>query len=123
MIKSVSPNDGKAFANWSSASDFEISETLVRLSIGTNRLAADLNLRADVLNTAIKALGEASEELVEQIQKEVGKTPAEANDEIPYALSFLQVALNLVNNYHFQVRKNKRVPHHVVSCVIVRESR
>lgn len=109
MIKSVSPNDGKAFANWSSASDFEISETLVRLSIGTNRLAADLNLRSDVLNTAIKALEEASEELVEQIQKEVGKTPAEANDEIPYALSFLQVALNLVNNYHFQVRKNKRV--------------
>ena len=109
MIESVSPNNGKIFASCSSATDYEISETLARLSSGTSRLTADLNLRREVLDTALKALDRSREVLIAQIQQEVGKTLAEAEDEIPYGLSFLKVAVDLVNNHQFQFRQNKRI--------------
>lgn len=102
MIESVSPNTGLPFARWTPAEDSAVNRTLERLGRGTERLTADLDLRRDVLDRALAALAQVGPDLSDLNLQEVGKTRPEAEGEIPYAASFLQVARDLVDTHPFR---------------------
>lgn len=109
MIESINPSTGQVFAHWASASDPELAAALDRLALGTARLTADRELRRSVLDRAMAALENTRADLAYIVLEEVGKTPAEAEGEIPYALSFLDVARELVTTYRFDTELGNRV--------------
>lgn len=109
MIESISPNTGKAFSSWNSTSDETLSVSLERLDKGTDWLTSDLSARRDVLTRALSALTSATDDLAALTLEEVGKTPPEAAGEIPYAASFLEVALELLDHHPFETRQDGRV--------------
>lgn len=98
---SISPNSGHAFAQWSEPEDREIAQALSKLAKGTAALTSDVALRKDVLSRCISALETAQEELVELAIQEVGKTLPEAEGEVPYAESFFETSMQLLQDYPF----------------------
>ena len=102
MMKSISPNNGLAFADWSPICNRGAADRLEQLDSGTNDLTKSIELRRDVLRTVIETLDVLEEDLLALITAEVGKTPSEAQAELPYASSFAKVALELLDSYQFE---------------------
>ena len=98
----VSPNTGQVFAHFSEPEDEVIDASLTRLARGTTALTQDMGLRRDVLTRCRAALEAAREELVALTVTEVGKTRPEAEGEVPYAASFLETSLRLLDTYPFE---------------------
>lgn len=99
-----SPNTGQVFSHWSEPLDRDIDASLARLAKGTAELMQDMALRQDVLARCLAALEAAREELIDLTITEVGKTQTEAQGELPYAASFLEASLRLLNEYPFETQ-------------------
>ena len=103
---SISPNNGKPFASWTSTSKEKINYNLEKLQHGTTDLTNSVEIRRDVLKCVLGSLAKCKDDLAPLITEEVGKTPSEAYDEIPYASSFIEVALGLLDSYSFESEIN-----------------
>ena len=103
---SISPNNGKPFASWTSTSKEKINYSLEKLQHGTTDLTSSVEIRRDVLKCVLGSLAKCKDDLASLITEEVGKTPSEAYDEIPYASSFIEVALGLLDSYSFESELN-----------------
>lgn len=95
MVDILSANTGAVIGQWTPDSGARIGALLE----GLPRAMAALDLpetRRAILSAAIVALDRARGPLAAVIVAEVGKTPAEAADEVEYAQSFLRHALGQV---------------------------
>lgn len=99
MIDIISPNTGMVIGQWSPDSLQHIGTVLDGLPAAMAALAAT-NTRRAFLSAAAMALEQAKAGLAAVILGEVGKTPAEAADEVDYAISFLRHALTQVQDGH-----------------------
>ncbi len=106
MMKSISPNNGLAFADWNPICDRVAADRLEQSYAGTNDLTKNMELRRDVLRCVIEVLDQLKDDLSSLITEEVGKIPSEAQAELPYAISFVQVALKLLDTYQFESEVN-----------------
>ncbi len=95
MVDIISPNSGAIIGRWTPDSEARINSVLDGLSRAMDGLALPQARRA-ILSAAIAALDRAREPLASVIVAEVGKTPAEAADEVDYAQGFLRHALTQV---------------------------
>lgn len=95
MAEVISPNTGAVIGHWTPDSSARIGATLDGLSGAMADLALP-DARRAILSGAIKALDLAREPLRAIVIAEVGKTPAEASDEVDYAIGFLRHALTQV---------------------------
>ncbi|MEI6096992.1 MAG: aldehyde dehydrogenase family protein, partial [Alphaproteobacteria bacterium] len=97
MAEILSPNTGAVIGYLTPDSSAQIGATLD----GLEGAMADLAMadeRRTILSRAIEALDRARQPLGAIIVAEVGKTPAEAADEVDYAISFLRHALTQISN-------------------------
>lgn len=95
MVNIISPNTGAVIGEWTPDSGARIGAVLNGLPRAMTGLAVPETRRA-ILSAAITALDQSREELAAVIIAEVGKTPAEAIDEVDYAQGFLRHALTQV---------------------------
>ena len=107
MIESICPNNGLAFADWKPIGQESAADPLEKSYSGTNDLTNNIELRRDVLRCVIEVLDHLNDDLVSLITKEIGKIPSEAEAELPYATSFVQVALGLLDTYQFESKVNE----------------
>lgn len=96
----ISPNTGAAIGTWYDVGDAEIAAALKTVPRAMAQLAS-LEARRDALKAFIDAIRVRTNALVEATHTEVGKRPAEAADEVEYAVSFLETSLDLLNDYRF----------------------
>ena len=106
MIESICPNNGLAFADWKPIGQESAADRLEKSYSGTNDLTNNIELRRDVLRCVIEVLDHLKDDLVSLITEEIGKIPSEAEAELPYATSFVQVALGLLDTYQFDSHVN-----------------
>ena len=99
MVDIISPNTGMVIGQWSPDSLQHIGTVLDGLPAAMAALAAT-NTRRAFLSAAAMTLEKAKAGLAAVILEEVGKTPAEAADEVDYAISFLRHALTQVQDGH-----------------------
>ena len=92
MVDIISPNTGAVIGKWTPDIGARIGAVLDALPRATATLALPDTRRA-ILSAAITALDRARDPLAAVIVAEVGKTPAEAADEVEYAQGFLRHAL------------------------------
>jgi acyl-CoA reductase-like NAD-dependent aldehyde dehydrogenase len=95
MAEILSPNTGAVIGYLTPDSSAHIGATLDGLSGAMADLAMP-DARRAILSRAIEALDLARQPLGAIIVAEVGKTPAEAADEVDYGISFLRHALTQV---------------------------
>ena len=95
MTAIFSPNTGAVIGHLTPDSSAQIGTTLDGLPGAMSDLAIP-DARRAILSGAIDALDRARQPLGSIIVAEVGKTPAEAADEVDYAISFLRHALTQV---------------------------
>jgi len=92
MVDIISSNTAAIIGQWTPDSGARISALLEGLPTAMAGLALP-ETRRSILSAAIVALDQARDRLAGVIVAEVGKTPAEAADEVEYAQSFLRHAL------------------------------
>lgn len=95
MVDIISPNTGAVLGQWTPDSSARIGVLLDGLPRAMAGVALP-EMRLAVLSAAITALDRVREPLAAVIVAEVGKTPAEAADEVEYAQGFLRHALTQV---------------------------
>ena len=95
MVDIISPNTGAVLGQWTPDSSARIGAVLDGLPRAMAGVALP-EMRLAVLSAAITALDRVREPLAAVIVAEVGKTPAEAADEVEYAQGFLRHALTQV---------------------------
>ena len=85
----ISPNDGRAFAEWRTATQQDADRLLGRLVSARRTLDGSLLRRQEILGLCIAGLRSVRSDLTALVVREVGKRPAEAEAEFDYAVSFL----------------------------------
>ncbi len=96
-----SPNTGRTYGRWRPDSPKTVAEHLAVLDQSRRELEGDVQRRVAVLDALIDAMETVRSELAQLTVDEVGKKPAEAADEIDYAISFLSYCRKLAREYRF----------------------
>lgn len=96
------PNDGQVFAHWNPDNSADAGRYLERLAAGRRALDGDIRLRKHILDGCINGLRTIRRELAALVVREVGKKPREADEEIDYAISFLDHGQGLLDSPAFE---------------------
>lgn len=97
MPEIISPNTGRAIGTWTPTSEPDIERVVSSLSTAMRGLAST-ETRRDGLKQLANCLQSRKTALAEIIVCEVGKTPAEAADEVDYAVTFLTYAADMADH-------------------------
>jgi acyl-CoA reductase-like NAD-dependent aldehyde dehydrogenase len=109
MPEVISPNSGLPVGTWSPTPDAEIAARLAALPRGL-ALLADAQERRQRLEGLASVIAAEKDEFTALIVAEVGKTPAEAADEVDYAISFITFAAEAADTLEsMSERRGERV--------------
>lgn len=107
----ISPNEGRAVDQWPVATDGDIAAAIARASRSALKLAVDHGMRRERLQAILSCVSAARADLARLMVIEVAKTPAEADSEVDYAISFIRYALDLMSGHKFEhtAFRNRRI--------------
>ena len=102
MYPVISPNNSEEIGSWSDTPAADIDRYLEGLSPARLGSLESLECRRDLLVDFINEIDRNRVNLADIIVKEVAKKPAEANDEIDYAVAFLSEYVACLDSYDFE---------------------
>ena len=99
MYPVISPNNSEKIGSWSDTPAADIDRYLEGLSSARLGSFDTLKWRRDLLVDFINEIDRNRVNLADIIVEEVAKKPAEANDEIDYAVAFLSEYVACLDSY------------------------